>query len=71
MTLCLPVLIRHAQAALRAFTGTPPSDAGAPEGAGGAGSGAALGSVPRVQALVADLEVCLAGLRYALPSMHT
>lgn len=45
------------QPALRAFTGAPPSEAGATDGTGGAGAGAALGSVPRVLALVADLEV--------------
>lgn len=46
------------QAALCAFTGAPPSEAGTAD-AGGAGAGAALGSVPRVLALVADLEVRL------------
>ena len=49
------------QAAIRAFTGAPPSEAGATGGIGGAGAGAALGSVPRVLALVANLEVRYVG----------
>ena len=70
-----PTMLRCSlQAALRAFTGAPPSEAGATDGIGGAGAGAALGSIPRVLALVADLEVCLAtfdrtGLLYS--AVHT
>ena len=53
---------RSLQAAVRAFTGAPPREAGATDGTGAAGAGAALGSVPRVLALVADLEVCPADI---------